>query len=70
MENKSSGYVDLRSPPPVQASKNISCSGTGPYVGPAGLSATERSAPGSTGPGMGNVKKLNSDDAPIGPTYP
>jgi hypothetical protein len=48
----------------------VSTSGTGPSVGPAGLSVTERPAPGSTGPGVGNARRLNSDDAPVGPRYP
>lgn len=39
-------------------------------VGPAGLSVTEKKAPGWEGPGVGNAVRLNSDGQMPGPTYP
>ena len=70
MENKSGPSVDLRNAAPVEESPQISTSGTGPSVGTG--SETPYLAKGTPyeGPGMGNLKKLNSDDAPVGPTYP
>jgi len=70
MDNKSSGYYDLRSAAPKQESAQVSASGSGPYVGPAGPSVTERSASGYEGPGMGKARVLNSDNQMPGPTYP
>jgi len=70
MQNMSSGYKDLRSAAPVEESKQVTASGTGPSVGQDGPSVTERAAPGSEGPGMGNAKVLNSDGQMPGPSYP
>lgn len=61
MENMSSGYKDVRSEPPVQESKQVSASGTGPSVGPAGFSVTEKPASGWEGPGIGSKTRMNSD---------
>lgn len=70
MENKSSAPVDLRNAAPVQESPQASSSGSGPFVGPAGFSVTEKKTAGSEGPGMGSAKRLNSDDQMPGPVYP
>lgn len=70
MDNKSSASVDLRNAPPVEESAQVSASGTGPSVGPAGFSVTERKVGGSEGPGTGKAVRLNSDNQMPGPAYP
>ena len=67
---KSGAPRDLRNAPPQEESSQVSTGGACCDVGPAGFSVTERSAPGSEGPGMGNAKRLNSDDQMPGPSYP
>lgn len=70
MDNKSGSPVDLRSAPPIQESPQVV--GNRPPVEQGTGSETPYLAKGTgyEGPGMGNLKKLNSDDAPVGPTYP
>lgn len=49
----------------------VSASGTGPTVG-QGVQEYPKdgSGKGNEGPGVGGLTKLNSDDAPVGPSYP
>ena len=70
MENKSGSPIDLRSAPPIQESPQVTASGTGPSVGTGSETPYLAKGTGYEGPGMGSLKKLNSDDAPVGPTYP
>ena len=67
--SKTTGGTDLRSAPPKEESAQVTAGGACCEVGPAGLSVTEKKAPGWEGPGVGSAKVLNSDNQMPGPTY-
>lgn len=68
--SKTTMGVDLRPEPPKEEFSHVTAGPACCDVGPAGLSVTEKSAPGSEGPGVGSAKVLNSDNQMPGPAYP
>ena len=77
METKSTGIAikssvpkDLRNAEPYLGFEHVKCGPACCEVGPAGLSVTEKAAPGIDATGVGSVVRLNSDDQMPGPAYP